>query len=147
MVLTWFSKAQKTARTRCPEDKIPKATLSFLKSYVPQTVMKNQWKTKWNKHVKIMVTLQKKKILIEALAITIQYPLQEAKVIQNPQSAFSPMQSQPESITSCNCFHWDDDIFEPTPLRRQQVRLIHKQLIHHLINQFTLVSNSYGASL
>lgn len=74
MILTWFSKTQKMARTRCPEDGIP------IDPQLPQvlraSVTKNKLKTKWNKHVKMMVTLQKKKkILIEVLAITIQYPL------------------------------------------------------------------------
>ena len=87
---------------------------------------------------------RKKKILIEALAITIPLPLQEAKAIQTPQCAFSPTHNQPESGTSRNCFHcYENDIFQPTPLRHQYLLLTQKQLIHHLINQFTLVSSSF----
>ena len=49
------------ARTRCPEDGIP------IDPQLPQVLRasnnyeKQMEKTKWNKHVKMMVTLQKKK--------------------------------------------------------------------------------------
>ena len=148
MILTWFSKTQKMARTRCPEDGIP------IDPQLPQVLRasnnyeKQMEKTKWNKHVKMMVTLQKKKkILREVLAIVIPCPLQEAKVIQNPQSAFFPTHNQPESGTSPNCFHCNEnDIFQPTPLRHQYVLLT--QTADPSLNKpgYT-VSNSYGASL
>lgn len=75
MILTWFSKTQKMARTRCPEDGIP------VDPQLPQVLRasnnyEKQMENQWNKHVKMMVTLQKKKkVLIEVLAIVIPCPL------------------------------------------------------------------------